>query len=146
MNLFAISGILLGITSSLLALTLLVYGKSRLHRLWALFNISVAVWGFGCYLVGIATDKSMALLAWRFAHVGGLFVAVFFHHMICEFCELKRKKLIVLSYLIIGIYLWLNLMTDNLINKTRYVFDLYYNRSEERRVGKECRSRWSPYH
>ena len=23
---------------------------------------------------------------------------------------------------------------------------LFYNRSEERRVGKECRSRWSPYH
>ena len=22
----------------------------------------------------------------------------------------------------------------------------YYDRSEERRVGKECRSRWSPYH
>ena len=27
------------------------------------------------------------------------------------------------------------------------VFDLFHsNRSEERRVGKECRSRWSPYH
>ena len=24
--------------------------------------------------------------------------------------------------------------------------DLDYFRSEERRVGKECRSRWSPYH
>ena len=24
--------------------------------------------------------------------------------------------------------------------------DDYINRSEERRVGKECRSRWSPYH
>ena len=24
--------------------------------------------------------------------------------------------------------------------------ELYYKRSEERRVGKECRSRWSPYH
>ena len=24
--------------------------------------------------------------------------------------------------------------------------DLWDNRSEERRVGKECRSRWSPYH
>ena len=23
---------------------------------------------------------------------------------------------------------------------------LYFHRSEERRVGKECRSRWSPYH
>ena len=24
--------------------------------------------------------------------------------------------------------------------------DIYALRSEERRVGKECRSRWSPYH
>ena len=23
---------------------------------------------------------------------------------------------------------------------------VFYSRSEERRVGKECRSRWSPYH
>src|SRR2546425_1429275 len=29
-------------------------------------------------------------------------------------------------------------------NKSRYWSILY--RSEERRVGKECRSRWSPYH
>src|SRR5687767_5493368 len=26
------------------------------------------------------------------------------------------------------------------------IFDRNCNRSEERRVGKECRSRWSPYH
>ena len=25
-------------------------------------------------------------------------------------------------------------------------FNLHIQRSEERRVGKECRSRWSPYH
>jgi len=29
---------------------------------------------------------------------------------------------------------------------TRFVEDVASNRSEERRVGKECRSRWSPYH
>ena len=33
---------------------------------------------------------------------------------------------------------------------TRVAFDVFYrsnpDRSEERRVGKECRSRWSPYH
>src|SRR3712207_819953 len=29
----------------------------------------------------------------------------------------------------------------------QYVFEpTYFGRSEERRVGKECRSRWSPYH
>src|SRR2546429_4324421 len=27
-----------------------------------------------------------------------------------------------------------------------YQFQVHVNRSEERRVGKECRSRWSPYH
>ena len=26
------------------------------------------------------------------------------------------------------------------------VYEEYQDRSEERRVGKECRSRWSPYH
>ena len=29
---------------------------------------------------------------------------------------------------------------------TQTEFDSDYDRSEERRVGKECRSRWSPYH
>ena len=28
----------------------------------------------------------------------------------------------------------------------KYLFDGLRDRSEERRVGKECRSRWSPYH
>ena len=32
------------------------------------------------------------------------------------------------------------------VSLTRLEFDLLLMRSEERRVGKECRSRWSPYH
>ena len=37
---------------------------------------------------------------------------------------------------------------DNLLNLAhKQAIDLdTYERSEERRVGKECRSRWSPYH
>ena len=31
-------------------------------------------------------------------------------------------------------------------NKESVCIDLRRERSEERRVGKECRSRWSPYH
>ena len=34
--------------------------------------------------------------------------------------------------------------TRQLIESNHFQFEL--NRSEERRVGKECRSRWSPYH
>src|SRR3712207_9439633 len=31
-------------------------------------------------------------------------------------------------------------------SEVRRLSTLIYDRSEERRVGKECRSRWSPYH
>ena len=40
------------------------------------------------------------------------------------------------------------LLGDNSVSRmTRSEYPYYFNsRSEERRVGKECRSRWSPYH
>ena len=31
-------------------------------------------------------------------------------------------------------------------NPVKEVLKIFHTRSEERRVGKECRSRWSPYH
>ena len=34
----------------------------------------------------------------------------------------------------------------NITFEERQLMSLYNTRSEERRVGKECRSRWSPYH
>ena len=37
-------------------------------------------------------------------------------------------------------------ITTNLITTITSATVLDENRSEERRVGKECRSRWSPYH
>ena len=35
---------------------------------------------------------------------------------------------------------------DSIIKKTKMAVKKRLERSEERRVGKECRSRWSPYH
>ena len=37
---------------------------------------------------------------------------------------------------------------ETTLSEVKYVFDGFVVevRSEERRVGKECRSRWSPYH
>ena len=35
---------------------------------------------------------------------------------------------------------------NNIFYKKLFVDDAGVTRSEERRVGKECRSRWSPYH
>ena len=37
-------------------------------------------------------------------------------------------------------------LTSSTITSDLYVSGEKHRRSEERRVGKECRSRWSPYH
>ena len=42
------------------------------------------------------------------------------------------------------IAVWNDKMPDIPLYSDEY-YD-FYSRSEERRVGKECRSRWSPYH
>src|SRR5256885_7238113 len=42
---------------------------------------------------------------------------------------------------------YVNVLTATQDAQLGYALDShYYHRSEERRVGKECRSRWSPYH
>ena len=39
-----------------------------------------------------------------------------------------------------------HLKNNEIINAGVFIGDSFEGRSEERRVGKECRSRWSPYH
>ena len=45
--------------------------------------------------------------------------------------------------------LFLDVLGESLVDTAKmlpFLFLAYLLRSEERRVGKECRSRWSPYH
>ena len=49
--------------------------------------------------------------------------------------------------LVLGILLYATRRGGLLANKIVHtILNVIVNRSEERRVGKECRSRWSPYH
>ena len=51
------------------------------------------------------------------------------------------------SYAIFNVFFGINELIANALAWVFAVFFSYVtNRSEERRVGKECRSRWSPYH
>ena len=42
-------------------------------------------------MVGKASSEADALFGWRFAHIGGIFVGVFFYHVVCTFCDLKCR-------------------------------------------------------
>ena len=67
---------------------------------------------------------------------------------LCTLCD-ELRQYILHSVSKTGGHLSSNLGTVELTVALHYVFNTPYDRlvrSEERRVGKECRSRWSPYH
>ena len=61
-----------------------------------------------------------------------------------EHYDKKYKDLQPLGYQAVQIPLGMAL--DNVIQQAYFQNLIILCRSEERRVGKECRSRWSPYH
>ena len=70
MNLFTIENLFITILSVALALIIYKYAKNFTQRIWALFNLSVALWAFCIFLVGISTNENQALIYWKYAFVG----------------------------------------------------------------------------
>ena len=60
----------------------------------------------------------------------------------CSSCLEKQQKIDNLEEEIVSLKAKLS-YREKKISKN---FSVHQRRSEERRVGKECRSRWSPYH
>ncbi len=89
-NPFALAGFLLGTTCFLLALVVLIYRKEKLHRIWAIFNLSVAIWGYSSFAIGNTADPLFALIAWKIAHIGVIFIAVCFFQTTSIFCGVEE--------------------------------------------------------
>ncbi|MBF0522839.1 MAG: GAF domain-containing protein [Candidatus Omnitrophica bacterium] len=96
--LFVYSSLVLICTCLFLCFLIFKFGKSKLHTIWALFNLSVAWWGVGMFLVGITKEPGLALKYWRFAHVGGLFIPVFFMHVALILSNLKHRVWLFATY------------------------------------------------
>ena len=104
--------------------------------------------------------KIVGIVDWEYAAIGDPFsdLAVTSLDLRYSFGVQGMKKLLEIysDYLPIDRFrysLWLIYVASstlyfihewNLEKKSYY--EIIYTRSEERRVGKECRSRWSPYH
>jgi len=130
MNPLAFVSLLLAITCYALAVFIIKISNKKLHRLWALFNIAVGVWGTGIFLASISSTSERAFRCWQFAHLGGCFVAVFFFHVIANFCELNKKAFLIFLYTLAISFSILNLF--GLAGyKVFYAFDsLYYIKAD----------------
>jgi len=125
LNLFSISGLLLGITSIVLSLIISIYGKAKIHRIWSLFNLSVAIWGIGAFFAGIADTKTEALIWWRLNHIGVILMPIFIFHFVHTLCNLPTKKILIAVYLQGVIFLILD-STNLFISDVRFVFSSFY--------------------
>ena len=88
-----------------------------------------------CFCVGSATEKKARSVGFQNVIAAGGNVENL-KELILQNFDKKDGKLIYISGEIVSVDL------DHQLEKEGYNI----KRSEERRVGKECRSRWSPYH
>lgn len=126
MNVFALSGILIGTMSTAMAVLMVLIGKERLHHIWGLFCAAVAVWGFGAYQIATTGDAAEAELWWRLTHIGVILIPILFMHFVSEFLQLKNKAFVFLLYVLGFIFLAANATGDLFIANMRWVFDQFY--------------------
>ena len=125
MNIFAFSGFLLGFTCLFLGTLILRYGTNKLHLTFALQNLSICIWGFGCGFAGISELPEQAFFWWKLANIGAYFVITFLLHHSLLLNKMKQMPLLIASYALatsLPVVFYLNLSGV----KMRYVFDSFY--------------------
>jgi len=127
MNVFALAGLFLAATSILLAYIIFAYANQKLHRVWALFNIAVTIWGIGTFFIGVShKNYSSALISWRITVFGIIFISILFYHLVYIFCGLTNKKFIRFIY-IQGIFFSLITFVGNsMVSSLVFLFNEFF--------------------
>ena len=126
MTVFSITGAIVTINCLILSFIIIRFMTNTLHRVWLANNISIAIWGLGCFIVGVSSDQAQALLGWKIAHIGGLMISVFFYNMVYILCGLKKKAVLVFAYIQVIIVQALNIATPFFLSKIKMVYGIYY--------------------
>ena len=125
-NLFSLSSLLLSITCIFLVILLAIYGRSKLQRIWMLFNISVGIWAIGAFYISQIESPKVALEVWRIVEISVVFIAIFFLHVTAIVCNLKLKRILSLAYIQGLIFSALSLTSDLFFLEVKLVFNSFY--------------------
>ncbi len=125
MNLFAVSGFVWGISTLSLGIFVLGVGKTKLHRMWAIYNFVVTIWAFGYAMAAISKDVEAARLWWLIANIGGFLNGVVLFHIVCIIGKLERKWILITGYLLAAIFQILAFMGKTEVNLL-YLFNSFY--------------------
>lgn len=126
MNVFAITGLFVGIPSVIVGIFTFLKSYKRVHYIWGLFSLSVALWGFGIYQIAVTTDIASSIFWWRIAEIGVIFIPVFLTHFVIDFLNLDKKLFISALYLIAFVLVYCDIFTNYFVNEVRFVFGKFY--------------------
>ncbi len=105
---------------------LIIYGKSKLHKICALFNFVVGFWGIGAYFIGQITDRVLAFYVLRYIYLGVIFIPILNYHVVYLLCQLKEKIILRLIYLQGFVFTLFALFSSTFISDVRFVFNSFY--------------------
>lgn len=93
-------------------------------RLWAFFSLSVAIYGFGGYLVTTAHNVQEAALYWQIAYIGIILIPFFFVFFIFEFLNIRHPLFFKITAFLTTVFLFANFFSRKLfINDCTLYFE-----------------------
>lgn len=125
-NFAAVAGLVIAMSSLLMAAVMLLLTDSQLNRIWAAFCTAVFIWGFSFFFVASAKTAEIAELWWRISHIGVILIPVLFIHFVYIFLKSEDRPWLREIYLAGFVFIVLDIFSNLLINGTRYVFDSFY--------------------
>ena len=123
---WSISNLVTGLICIGLVFVILKHSTKKIHYFLVLFNIAVAIWGFGAFFIGLARNPIEAALAWKIACIGGLSSPMIFYHMINILSGNASRKTVIMFYIygiLINVLLWTKMFDLEVI---RIYDSLYY--------------------
>ena len=114
---------LISITCIFIACIFFIYGRNKIHKLWAIFNLNIAGWTIFITLASLSTSPENAYRFWIAAHAVAAFIAAIFYHCMMLFCHQKKSKLIRIAYVYATIgFLGTLFLSERLYNGTLFLF------------------------
>lgn len=130
MNGFAVAGLFfVAIPCAFMAVFVLIKEfkeRKSTPMIWVALLLSIALWGFGMYKIGTATDQFNAYFWWRIAEIGVILIPVLLTHFVISYLGLNRKIFLAIFYLLTFIYLFFNFYTGFFIKDLYFAFGEFY--------------------
>ncbi|MCX6740649.1 MAG: ATP-binding protein [Candidatus Parcubacteria bacterium] len=127
MTIFSLSGIFIVITSGIIILFILLKKqRTILQSLWALFLLSLFIWGLGVIFIGSSQNREFSLLLWRLSYVGVVFIPSLLFHFTNNFLTLNKDRIIKYNYILSLFYLALIFTSDLFIVDVKFLFNQFY--------------------